>query len=367
MIAHAVAQRLHLGQDVAREQHGPPLARAPPRCSRWKTASISGSRPAVGSSSSEQLGVGGERRDQRDLLAVALGVRAALLASGRARSARAAPSRRFGSSPPRSRPSRSIASPPVRFGHSVHVTGDVGEPAVQRDGVAPRVAAEQPRRRRRRRAAGRAGRGSWSTCRRRWGRGTRGPRRSRPRGRARRARGWSPNVLTRPEISIAGLLMIQRVHMIHEVVNGGKREPTSRPRHIRRAFALLLDEAGMPRMPARVFAAILAEDAGRLTARELAEPARRSAPPRSPAPSATSSRSADARCAGATPAPAATTTGSRRRRLVRGLRPPRAAARAVGAGRRATAPRRSAPDTPAGARLQETREFFAFLRRSCRR
>lgn len=36
-------------------------------------------------------------------------------------------------------------------------------------------------------------------------------------------------------------------------------------------FALLLAEAGMPRMPARVFACVLAEDSGRLTAAELAE------------------------------------------------------------------------------------------------
>jgi DNA-binding transcriptional regulator GbsR (MarR family) len=36
-------------------------------------------------------------------------------------------------------------------------------------------------------------------------------------------------------------------------------------------FALLLTEAGMPRMPARVFACILAEDEGQLTAGELAE------------------------------------------------------------------------------------------------
>lgn len=36
-------------------------------------------------------------------------------------------------------------------------------------------------------------------------------------------------------------------------------------------FALLLAGAGMPRMPSRVFACVLAEDAGRLTAGELAE------------------------------------------------------------------------------------------------
>lgn len=36
-------------------------------------------------------------------------------------------------------------------------------------------------------------------------------------------------------------------------------------------FATLMDEAGMPRMPARVFAALLATDSGRLTAAELGE------------------------------------------------------------------------------------------------
>jgi DNA-binding transcriptional regulator GbsR (MarR family) len=36
-------------------------------------------------------------------------------------------------------------------------------------------------------------------------------------------------------------------------------------------FAVLLTEAGMPRMPARVFACILAEDEGQLTAGELAQ------------------------------------------------------------------------------------------------
>jgi DNA-binding transcriptional regulator GbsR (MarR family) len=36
-------------------------------------------------------------------------------------------------------------------------------------------------------------------------------------------------------------------------------------------FALLLTEAGLPRMPARVFACVLAEDRGQLTAAELAD------------------------------------------------------------------------------------------------
>jgi DNA-binding transcriptional regulator GbsR (MarR family) len=36
-------------------------------------------------------------------------------------------------------------------------------------------------------------------------------------------------------------------------------------------FALLLTDAGMPRMPARVFACLMAEDSGSLTAAELGE------------------------------------------------------------------------------------------------
>ena len=78
--------------------------------------------------------------------------------------------------------------------------------------------------------------------------------------------------------------MIHSLHMIHEVVNAeNHRSPSA---HFVERFALLLDEAGMPRMPARAFAAILAEDAGRLTARELAERLAVS-PPRCPAPCAT--------------------------------------------------------------------------------
>ena len=66
---------------------------------------------------------------------------------------------------------------------------------------------------------------------------------------------------------MAGLLMVHSVHMIHELVNTENHRSAQFVEH----FALLLDEAGMPRMPARAFAAILAEDAGRLTARDLAE------------------------------------------------------------------------------------------------
>ena len=58
---------------------------------------------------------------------------------------------------------------------------------------------------------------------------------------------------------MAGLLMIQSLHMIHELVNTENHRSAA---HFVEHFALLLDEAGMPRMPARAFAAVLAEDAG---------------------------------------------------------------------------------------------------------
>ncbi|MGH9117656.1 MAG: GbsR/MarR family transcriptional regulator [Acidimicrobiales bacterium] len=50
----------------------------------------------------------------------------------------------------------------------------------------------------------------------------------------------------------------------------GRRDHEAVRRFVER-FALNLFEAGVPRMPARVFAALLASDAGRLTAAELAE------------------------------------------------------------------------------------------------
>lgn len=50
----------------------------------------------------------------------------------------------------------------------------------------------------------------------------------------------------------------------------GQRDDEAVRRFIER-FALDLFEAGVPRMPARVFAALLASDSGRLTAAELAD------------------------------------------------------------------------------------------------
>jgi DNA-binding transcriptional regulator GbsR (MarR family) len=48
------------------------------------------------------------------------------------------------------------------------------------------------------------------------------------------------------------------------------RDPAALGRFVER-FASVLVEAGIPRMPARVFAALLATDSGRLTAAELSE------------------------------------------------------------------------------------------------
>ncbi len=55
-----------------------------------------------------------------------------------------------------------------------------------------------------------------------------------------------------------------------EVRPGGGRDDEALMRFVER-FALTFSEAGVPRMPARVFVALLVSDDGRLTAAELAE------------------------------------------------------------------------------------------------
>ncbi|MBJ7901819.1 GbsR/MarR family transcriptional regulator [Streptomyces sp. NPDC003656] len=54
------------------------------------------------------------------------------------------------------------------------------------------------------------------------------------------------------------------------VESGGDRDPETVSRFVER-FAAQLVEAGMPRMPARVFAALLSSDTGTLTSAELGE------------------------------------------------------------------------------------------------
>jgi DNA-binding transcriptional regulator GbsR (MarR family) len=53
-------------------------------------------------------------------------------------------------------------------------------------------------------------------------------------------------------------------------MNKAQRDPAEVSRFIER-FAQLMVNAGMPRIPARMFAALLSADSGRLTAAELAE------------------------------------------------------------------------------------------------
>ena len=108
----------------------------------WKTVSLSGSSPEVGSSSSSSSASDASAGDQRDLLPVALGVGAALLgrvelealdqllAAGRVEAAAQAAEQ----------VDRLAAG---EVGPQVDVAGHVGEPAVELDGVGPRVAAQQ--------------------------------------------------------------------------------------------------------------------------------------------------------------------------------------------------------------------------------
>jgi len=63
---------------------------------------------------------------------------------------------------------------------------------------------------------------------------------------------------------------VSRVHYVQKIVNNVNRPETAVSRFVER-FAGNLEEAGFPRMPARVFVSLLATDSGSLTAAELAE------------------------------------------------------------------------------------------------
>ncbi len=104
-------------------------------------------------------------------------------------------------SAPRIRSSMSMVSPPDRFGHSATSPGHVGEPAVDRHGVPPRVEAEDGRR-----TAVDAEQAEQRPDRGRLAGAVRAEEavhlaRRGPRGRARRGPG-SPNVFTRPRTSM---------------------------------------------------------------------------------------------------------------------------------------------------------------------
>ena len=116
----------------------------------------------------------------------------------------------------------------------------------------------------------------------------------------------------------------------------------------------------MPRMPARAFAAILAEDAGRLTARDLAE--RLSVSPAAVSGAVRYLTQAGMVSRGREPGARLRRLPAPRRRLVRALRLPRRDAAALGAGDGRGLRGARAATRPPGRRLEETREFFAFLR-----
>jgi DNA-binding transcriptional regulator GbsR (MarR family) len=61
---------------------------------------------------------------------------------------------------------------------------------------------------------------------------------------------------------------LRKLHYLHDIVKSLNRDRT-RAGFVER-FASALTESGFPRMPARVFAALLATDSGRATAAELA-------------------------------------------------------------------------------------------------
>lgn len=62
--------------------------------------------------------------------------------------------------------------------------------------------------------------------------------------------------------------MLCKLHYFHNIVKITKRDGEARSRFVER-FASVLAQSGFPRMPARVFAALLASESGRLTAAEL--------------------------------------------------------------------------------------------------
>jgi hypothetical protein len=139
--AHAVTHRLDLGEDVAGEQH-----RAPAAALLHDALTKDGLHQRVQARGrlvqDEQLHVGGQRGHERDLLAVALRVGAALL--GRieveALEQLASASRVQAAAQPAEQVDDLAAG---EVGPQRHVAGHVREPAVQRDDVAPRVAVEQ--------------------------------------------------------------------------------------------------------------------------------------------------------------------------------------------------------------------------------
>src|SRR6266545_5075179 len=271
--------------------------------SRWRsssmhcrnTSSISGSRPDVGSSRISNSTSLARAATKATFCRLPLEyVRPFFVGSRSNRRNRS--SRFFTSTPPRSRPSRSITSPPVRFGQRFTSPGTYASRrcswTASRQGSPPsRVAVPASARSRPSRTrivvdfpAPFGPRNPWTS-----------PVET---SRSRPSRAWVvPKDLCSPETDIADV-MFQTLHCLQKFVNvpntsltsqvrpvpegadvAVSTEPTTDPyddravavERVVERFAGVLVDAGWPLMPARIFAALLFDDDGRMTAAELAD------------------------------------------------------------------------------------------------
>src|SRR6266540_4312720 len=139
--AEAVAEGLDLGQDVAGEQHCPALGLDLPDAV-LEDGLHQGVEAGRGLVEEQELGVGGERRHQADLLAVPLGVGARLLGRIELEA-----QEKLVPPPPvevAAEPAEEIDDlSPAEVRPQAHLAGYVRETAVQRHRVAPWVTAEK--------------------------------------------------------------------------------------------------------------------------------------------------------------------------------------------------------------------------------
>ena len=138
---HPIRELLHLGEDVARQQHG--LARGLHLADRLRECGLHEGVEAAGRLvEEEQLGIGGERGDKRDLLPVALGVGPCLLGRVQLKPVEdellALGVERAGE------PHQDVDGLAAReIGPERHVPRHVGDAPMQRDGVGPWVASQK--------------------------------------------------------------------------------------------------------------------------------------------------------------------------------------------------------------------------------
>ena len=175
MMRHPVAQRLDLGEDVARQQHGAAARRATSSMHSRNTSSISGSRPDVGSSRTSSSTSEASAATSATFCRLPLEYVRALLG-------------RVELEPLEQLARGAVVEPAAQPAEQVdHLAAGEVRPQRRRRRARRRAAGAGPRRRARGRrraaapcrrpgAAARAAPGSSWTCRRRWARGSRAPR-----------------------------------------------------------------------------------------------------------------------------------------------------------------------------------------------